>query len=326
MSTVLLTGATGFIGAQVALRTLEAGHAIRFVVRREEQTTKLRTLFSKHADKLSFVVIPDITVSGSFDAAVQGVEYIIHVASPLASAGGDLLKPAVQGTISVLESALKAPSVKRVVVTASVASLSSLERPADGSVLREDNKVDFTIPSSETLATLPPFTQYHASKLASYKAVLDFQAAQTPAFEIVTIHPVFVFGRSLLQETADELAGTNGLLFQALMTETNTAAHFSGVHVDDVAVAHVRALTVGTVKKNAVQAYLLAAPKRSWKEVYDYVKREFPALPIKLVPVDQTSYEVDAGKARRELGIEFRGMEVQVGEVVRQQLELRGAA
>jgi nucleoside-diphosphate-sugar epimerase len=136
MSTVLITGATGFIGSQVALRTLEAGHTVRFVVRREAQTDKLRALFPTYADKISFVVIPDITVSSSFDAAVQGVEYVIHVASPLSSAGEDLLKPAVQGTVSVLESALKAPSVKRVVVTASVLSLVSLKPIADGSVLR----------------------------------------------------------------------------------------------------------------------------------------------------------------------------------------------
>ncbi|KAL3459548.1 hypothetical protein BJX64DRAFT_291214 [Aspergillus heterothallicus] len=323
MPLILLTGATGFVGSQVALRALEAGHAIRFVVRREEQTTKLRTLFSKYIEKLSFVVIPDITVSGSFDDAVQGVEYVIHVASPLSSAGEDLLKPAVQGTLSVLESALKAPTVKRIVVTASVISLVSLKPIEDGTVLREDNEIDFTIPPSSTLAALPPFTQYHASKLASYKAILDFQASQNPSFEIVTIHPVYVFGRSLIQKTAAQLGGTNGMLFQALMTETNAFGHYLGVHVDDVAVAHVRALTVDTVTKGAVQAYLLSAPKRSWSEVYEFVKGEFPELPIQLEPVDRSDYAADAGKASRELGIEFKGMEVQVAEVVRQQLELR---
>ncbi|KAL2802363.1 flavonol reductase [Aspergillus granulosus] len=325
MSTVLLTGASGFIGSQVALRTLEAGYTIRFVIRREEQTTKLRALFPKYTDKLSFVVIPDITVSGSFDDALQGVEYVVHVASPLSAAGEDLLKPAVQGTLSVLESALKAPSVKRVIVTASVLSLVSLKPIADGVVIREDNEIDYTVPTVSTLATLPGFTQYHASKLASYKAVLDFQSTHNPSFEIVTIHPVYVFGRSLVQESAEQLAGTNGMLFQALMTETNAFGHYLGVHVDDVAVAHVKALTVA-VSSSAVQSYLLASAKKSWKDVYEFVKKEFPTLPIKLEPVDRSNYEVDASKASRELGIEFRGMEVQVGEVVRQQLELRGSA
>jgi nucleoside-diphosphate-sugar epimerase len=156
--------------------------------------------------------------------------------------------------------------------------------------------------------------------------VLDFQATQNPHFEIITIHPVYVFGRSLIQESAADLAGTNGLLFQALMTETNAFGHFLGVHVDDVAVAHVRALTVKKNEGEPVQAYLLAGEKRSWKEVYDFVKKEFPSLSIKLEPVDRSNYEVDASKAKRELGIQFKGMEVQVSEVVKQQLELRGSA
>ncbi|KAL3443422.1 hypothetical protein BJX65DRAFT_311923 [Aspergillus insuetus] len=323
MTTVLITGATGFIGSQVALRTLEAGHAVRFVVRREAQTDKLRALFPTYTDKISFVVIPDITVSGSFDAAVQGVDYVIHVASPLSNAGEDLLKPAVQGTVSVLESALKAPSVKRVVVTASVASLMPMKPIADGSVLREENEIDFTI-DKEALPTQPAMVQYHASKLASYKAVLDFQSAQSPHFDIITIHPVYVFGRSLIQESAADLGGTNGLLFQALMTETNAFGHYSGVHIDDVAFAHVRALTVAK-KEDGVQSYLLASEKKSWREVYDFVREQFPSLPIKLEPVDRSDYEVDASKAERELGIQFKGMEEQVSDVVKQQLELRAA-
>jgi nucleoside-diphosphate-sugar epimerase len=42
MSLVLITGVTGFIGSQVALRTLEAGVNVRLVIRREDQADKLR--------------------------------------------------------------------------------------------------------------------------------------------------------------------------------------------------------------------------------------------------------------------------------------------
>ena len=134
-----------------------------------------------------------------------------------------------------------------------------------------------------------------------------------------------MFGRSLVQESASDLGGTNGLLFQALMTETNAFGHYLGVHVNDVAVAHVRALTAKKNERENVQAYLLSGKKRSWREVYDFVKEQFPSLPIKLEPVDRSNYEVDASKAERELGIQFKGMEVQVSEVVKQQLELRAA-
>jgi NAD(P)-dependent dehydrogenase (short-subunit alcohol dehydrogenase family) len=55
MSLVLITGATGFIGSQVALRTLEAGFNVRLVVRREDQADKLRRIFEEHQDKITFV-------------------------------------------------------------------------------------------------------------------------------------------------------------------------------------------------------------------------------------------------------------------------------
>jgi nucleoside-diphosphate-sugar epimerase len=123
MSLTLITGATGFIGAQVTLRTLEAGSPVRLVIRREDQSHKLRKIFSKFVDKISFVVIPDITIPKSFDEALRGVEYIIHVASPLSGSGTDLLTPAVKGTTSVLESAVKVPGIRKVVITASILSL-----------------------------------------------------------------------------------------------------------------------------------------------------------------------------------------------------------
>lgn len=84
----------------------------------------------------------------------------------------------------------------------------------------------------------------------------------------------------------------------------------------------MRALTAKKNERENVQAYLLSGKKRSWREVYDFVKEQFPSLPIKLEPADRSNYEVDASKAERELGIQFKGMEVQVSEVVKQQLEL----
>jgi hypothetical protein len=73
--------------------------------------------------------------------------------------------------------------------------------------------------------------------------VIDFVAANNPPFGIATIHPIYVFGRSLVQETADQLNGTNRLLFLSLTSGAPLDGQFIGDHVDDVAIAHVRALT-----------------------------------------------------------------------------------
>ena len=39
-----------------------------------------------YADSVEFIVVKDITADGAFDAALDGVSYIAHLASPLPSA------------------------------------------------------------------------------------------------------------------------------------------------------------------------------------------------------------------------------------------------
>jgi len=137
MSLVLITGATGFIGSQVALRTLEAGFNVRLVIRREDQADKLSRIFTEYQDKITFIVVPDITAPGGFDESLQGVEYVMHVASPIPGSGtADHLNPAVKGTVSVLQSALKVPTIRKVVITASIFSLIPVGPIQDGAVIR----------------------------------------------------------------------------------------------------------------------------------------------------------------------------------------------
>lgn len=133
---VFITGATGFIGAQVASSALNAGYRVKLSVRREAQIESLRRALDAPADNLEFVVVPDYTVANAFDAAIKGADYVIHVASPLAKPDEDLLTPAVKGTTSILEAASKTPSVKKVVITASVASLIPLGKGGDGTVVK----------------------------------------------------------------------------------------------------------------------------------------------------------------------------------------------
>jgi nucleoside-diphosphate-sugar epimerase len=134
-STIFITGATGFIGAQVTLSALRAGYNVKLSVRREAQISPLRDAFPEYTDNVSFVLVPDYTKPEAFDTALQGVDYVIHVASPLPNGNEDLLTPAVKGTVSVLEAALKVKNIKKVVVTASVASLVPLDKYVDGTVV-----------------------------------------------------------------------------------------------------------------------------------------------------------------------------------------------
>jgi hypothetical protein len=72
----------------------------------------------------------NLLTPNAFDAACAGAHYVMHTASPYTldtkDAKKDLLEPALNGTLNVLQSATKSGTVKRVVLTSSVAGRSSL--------------------------------------------------------------------------------------------------------------------------------------------------------------------------------------------------------
>jgi nucleoside-diphosphate-sugar epimerase len=121
--TLFITGATGFIGSHVVKNALAAGHRVRLSVRKEEQIENLKKIFSSDSSQLDFAVIPDISKVEAFEGKLDGVEHVIHLASPMPGKGDDFkadyLKPAVEGTLSILKAAKASSSVKRVVVTSS---------------------------------------------------------------------------------------------------------------------------------------------------------------------------------------------------------------
>jgi nucleoside-diphosphate-sugar epimerase len=119
-----ITGATGFIGSHVVKNALASGTRVRLSVRKEEQIQTLKQLFSAEPSQLEFVVIPDISNPEAFKGKLDDVKHVLHLASPMPGKGedfqSDYLKPAVEGTVSVLKAAKASSSVKRVVVTSSV--------------------------------------------------------------------------------------------------------------------------------------------------------------------------------------------------------------
>lgn len=78
---VLLTGATGFIGAHVLDILLQRGLRVRVAVRNLEKARLLGDARPEYAHKLDFVQVADYGVATSFKEAVMDVEGIVHVAS-----------------------------------------------------------------------------------------------------------------------------------------------------------------------------------------------------------------------------------------------------
>ncbi|KAL4911327.1 hypothetical protein BDW74DRAFT_164861 [Aspergillus multicolor] len=320
---IFITGATGFIGSATALEALKSGYRLRIGVRKRSE--RLEALLFDYAEHLEFVIIPDITEQSAFAGKLDGVDYVIHLASPLAK-GTDkeaFFGPAVKGTLAVLREAAKVPSVKKVVVTSSIASLIPLAGIPDDDVIREDTNWDLTVDENADFVDpdhpeATPMTLYRASKLLANNATWDFYEAEKPHYALVTLHPAFVYGHNLLQASAEEVqGGTNGLLWGSIMGGIPLGG-INGVHIQDVAEAHVKAL--GSEIQGGSK-YLLSGPGTSWKEVAGIARKFYLNAGVKLTEdTEGTSMPTDTTKAERELGMRWRSWEEMVRGVMDQQL------
>src|ERR1700730_16927285 len=82
---ILVTGGTGFIGGWTIVELLKRGYSVRTTVRSLDKEPAVRARISANIDpgeRLSFFVA-DLTSDAGWDAAVEGCDYVLHVASPL---------------------------------------------------------------------------------------------------------------------------------------------------------------------------------------------------------------------------------------------------
>ena len=179
-----------------------------------------------------------------------------------------------------------------------------------------DPKTNFVDPNNPAATSM---TLYRASKLLANNATWKFRETEKPHYSVVTIHPAFVYGPNLVQTAAEEIkGGTNGLLWGSVMGGVPLAGT-NGVHVQDVAEAHVKALDT---KIKDGSKYLLAAPQTTWKDVARIALKAYPNVGAKITEEvqDIPTSPTDTTKAEVELGIQWRPWEDIVQSVMAQQL------
>ena len=72
--TILVTGASGFLGTHVVNEFLSHGYHVVGTVRNHETVERVKKAHPKFTNTLSFAIVEDIASPGAFDEAVKGVD------------------------------------------------------------------------------------------------------------------------------------------------------------------------------------------------------------------------------------------------------------
>ena len=141
-----------------------------------------------------------------------------------------------------------------------------------------------------------------------------------PQFSLVTLHPSFVLGHSLIQNTAEEVGGINALFWGSLQTEK---PQFPPLFVDvlDVADAHLKATMISA--KDQTTEFLLSGSGATWDQVLAFIKSEFPQVGPGWVLPFARGAEVDTSRAEKVLGMQWRPVEEIFRSLISQQLDLQ---
>jgi len=235
MSTVLVTGGSGFVGSHAVAELLKQGHTVRTTVRNQTRKVDvlamLRVAGVVDPEKLTFFTA-DLEQDEGWPTAVEGSDYVLHVASPFPGKEpedeDELIRPAKEGALRVLRFARNA-HVRRVVMTSSFAAIGYGHPPT---------KVPFTEADWTNLDV--PLPAYIKSKTIAERAAWDFVQSEGRGLELSVINPTGIFGPALGKDYSASISMIKQTLDGKMLGCPRI--YFGVVDVRDVVDLHLRAM------------------------------------------------------------------------------------
>ena len=232
----------------------------------------------------------------------------------------------------MFESAAKAGTVERVVITSSMIALIPIEAMfiATNEIYSAENRLPRPKPPHAG-----PLQAYLVSKIAALEAAETWIAQKKGSeikFDVIHLHPTFVLGRDELATTSKQLLNsTNEKVLGQVLGIPDPAWPVRPVAVaslDDTAMVHVKALEKDKVKGN--QSFIISYPSdvgNEWDDINKIVAKEFPeAVKSGVLPnsgsMGTVVAKLDTKKTEEAFKFKHKSFEEMVVEVVGQYLEL----
>jgi len=305
---VLVTGVNGFFGSHIAKLLLERGYLVRGTVRDKTNKAKLASLKSLPSPQNLELYEADLLSSSDLEKAIEGCDHVMHVAAPVIMEGDEskIVKPAVEGTKSVMEAAIK-HKVKTVILTSSVIAVVNCEV---SKVLNEDDWPNMDKPQAV----------YTKAKTLSERIAWDIynKIPKENKLKFVVINPGFTLGPTMTEtpfHSGDVIRGA----MDGTLKEVPKLYYAIG-DVRDVALAHVRALEKPEADG---QRYICFSGGYLWAEdIIKIIKDEFEQYGYKIdvKTLDECpdkepgsylgtrwgkTFELTNEKIKKDLGMEF---------------------
>ncbi|KAJ7477191.1 NAD dependent epimerase/dehydratase [Mycena galericulata] len=172
---VLVSGATGFVGTEVARQFVDAGYSVRATARSFTKIMDWKQANPEYAEKIEWVVVEDGTLPGSFTDAVKGVRYVVHSGGPFhynfqpEENATAMLLPVINMAKAILEAA-------HMVITSSFAAVLNWDDlPNVGHTYTADEWNTATF--DEAVASKNPVFVYCAAKVLGERVIWETRRA-----------------------------------------------------------------------------------------------------------------------------------------------------
>lgn len=242
MNTILVTGATGFLGKHLAMRLAHEGNKVHALYRSEEK------IHGWEHENIHFFK-GTLSDNDGIDRAMKGCRQVYHLAAFASVWARDprvFHKENFQGTVNVLDSARK-QGVEKLVFTSTAGVLG----PSDRGLNTEEKPLP-----------VEHFTHYDRSKAMAEQKVLEYVSG---GFDAVIVNPTRIFGPGILSKSnALTMMIKRYLRGKWRLIPGNGSGIGNYVYIDDVVEGHLLAMEKG----QPGQRYLIGGDNLSFNDFF----------------------------------------------------------
>ncbi|THU92908.1 NAD(P)-binding protein, partial [Dendrothele bispora CBS 962.96] len=250
-------GASGFVGSHIVKALLDAGYNV-VAAARGSKAEYMKKACDKYGDRLSIVEVNDIFEDKINPNVLQGVDALIHTATPWTSTPlKEMVSKSISGALNIIDQAEKA-GVKSVIVTGSLASVvNSFTEPF------YSNDDWNSITKEQVLSSKEAMQIYAVSKKYAELVIWEW-AEKYPHVEVAVILPPLNFGPYVREffdlESGPKNHSTNKFFYGLIFPEVGYPNHGFWIDVRDVAKCHVKALKAPPTSVVGRKRLIIASP------------------------------------------------------------------